>query len=92
MSKTDETAEWRNGYDEQWGGPNPSTCDDRVWWEATGMCGGCGDDGCHEGPCGAVESWHYLLVCDRCPTRVAQGLVTAALTSPPNPTTVKEPR
>lgn len=66
----------RNRHDEAWGGPNPARCDDIVWWETTGMCGGCGDSDCHEGPCGAVGSWHTLLVCDRCPHREAQGLVS----------------
>lgn len=76
---SDHTAEndvpQRNRHDERWAGPNPATCDDRVWWEATGMCGGCGESDCHEGPCGEIGSWHTLLICDRCPHRVRQGLV-----------------
>lgn len=72
-----ETA-WRNRHDETWGGPNPATCDDRVWWEISGMCGGCGSEDCHDGPCGEVESWFDRLTCDRCPDRRAQGIPTPA--------------
>ena len=68
----------RNRHDEQWGGPNPSTCDDLVWWDATeGLCGGCGAE-CHTGPCTEVhgiDPWYGYarLICDRCPDRRAQG-------------------
>jgi hypothetical protein len=72
--------EARNLPEEAWGGPNPSRCDDLVWWELTGMCGGCGDDDCHDGPCG--ESYVHAgwfgwerLVCDKCQYRKDQGLV-----------------
>lgn len=65
----------RNQHSDAWAGPNPATCDDVVWWEATGMCGGCGEADCHDGPCGAAKTWHALLVCDRCKHREAQGLI-----------------
>ena len=79
MSAAD--AEARNLPSEAWGdGPDPARCDDLVWWETTGMCGGCGGDDCHEGPCGeqplnaAWFGW-YRLICDRCQYRKDQGLV-----------------
>lgn len=68
----------RNRHEELWGGPNPSTCDDLVWWELTGgLCGGCGDE-CHEGPCTEVRAVDHFcgyarLLCDRCAERHAQG-------------------
>lgn len=39
---------------------------DREWSVETGMCGGCGSEACHDGPC--AES-----MCRRCPDRIAEG-------------------
>ena len=45
---------------------NPSTATDREWSLATGHCGGCGLDACHDGEC-------LTAVCLVCPTREATG-------------------
>lgn len=47
--------------------------DDLPWWTHTGgNCGGCGQDGCHDGPCTEIPAAGRLL-CDRCPNRRAEG-------------------
>jgi hypothetical protein len=68
----------RNAFEDQWAGPNPATCDDLRWWEETGMCGGCGEETCHVGPCseapGIDPMYGYKrLLCDLCEYRQAQG-------------------
>lgn len=70
-------AEPHNAHSEEWGGgPHAGTCDDLVWWLATGMCGGCGSEDCHDGPCVDVPTrWLMHRVCTHCEHRMAQGIV-----------------
>lgn len=68
----------RNDFDQKWQSPNPATCDDAVWYQFTGLCGGCGDDNCHEGPCSQRECvdpmyGYERLLCDKCQYRHDQG-------------------
>lgn len=39
---------------------------DQEWSVETGMCGGCGNTDCHDGPC--AEG-----LCRRCPDRIGEG-------------------
>lgn len=44
---------------------------DPTWYEATGMCGGCGNATCHDGPCPGNRNGY----CTTCPTRRETGEV-----------------
>lgn len=61
---------------------------DREWYDATlehdgiGLCGGCGIDTCHDGPCGMYRHRDYEHVfCDKCERRMAQGVIPPWTTS-----------
>lgn len=55
-----------------------SEASDYGWSVLTGMCGGCGSDKCHNGPCDGEH-------CQRCPDRVLDGF------APPSSSTFSLP-